>query len=318
RERALAYGITPGALNEQLAALMGGEVVSEIYEGQRVYDLVVRLPLEWRESPDRLSILYVDTQSGQRVPLSYVAELHQATGPNTILRENTQRRFVVSINPTTDDLNSVVETLQAKVASELVLPTGYSVAFEGEYQAQQAARRTIMIMCALILLLIVFLLFSYFKNFSFVLLVLSIIPISLIGGVLYTGMTLNNISIATLVGFIAVAGIAARNNIMLLSHYLHLMRHEGEGFTRQMVERGTLERLVPILMTAISAGLALVPLILAADEPGKEILNPVAIVIVGGLVSSTVLGLAVTPAIFYAFFRKPAEKSIRLEAAASE
>ncbi|MEN8862789.1 MAG: efflux RND transporter permease subunit [Lentimonas sp.] len=318
RERALAYGITPGALNEQLAALMGGEVVSEIYEGQRVYDLVVRLPLEWRESPDRLSILYVDTQSGQRVPLSYVAELHQATGPNTILRENTQRRFVVSINPTTDDLNSVVETLQAKVASELVLPTGYSVAFEGEYQAQQAARRTIMIMCALILLLIVFLLFSYFKNFSFVLLVLSIIPISLIGGVLYTGMTLNNISIATLVGFIAVAGIAARNNIMLLSHYLHLMRHEGEGFTRAMVERGTLERLVPILMTAISAGLALVPLILAADEPGKEILNPVAIVIVGGLVSSTVLGLAVTPAIFYAFFRKPAEKSIRLEAAASE
>ena len=297
---------------------MGGEVVSEIYEGQRVYDLVVRLPLEWRESPDRLSNLYVDTQSGQRVPLSYVAELHQATGPNTILRENTQRRFVVSINPTTDDLNSVVEALQAKVASELVLPTGYSVAFEGEYQAQQAARRTIMIMCALILLLIVFLLFSYFRSFSFVLLVLSIIPISLIGGVLYTEMTLNNISIATLVGFIAVAGIAARNNIMLLSHYLHLMRHEGEAFTREMVERGTLERLVPILMTAISAGLALVPLILAADEPGKEILNPVAIVIVGGLVSSTVLGLAVTPAIFYALFRKPAEKSIRLEAAASE
>ncbi len=317
-ERALAYGITPGALNEQLAALMGGEVLAEIYEGQRVYDLVVRLPLEWRESPDRLANLYVDTQSGQRVPLSYVAELHQATGPNTILRENTQRRFVVSINPTTDDLNSVVEALQAKVADELVLPTGYSIAFEGEYQAQQAARRTIMIMCVLILLLIMFLLFSYFKTFSFVLLVLSIIPISLIGGVFYTGMTLNNISIATLVGFIAVAGIAARNNIMLLSHYLHLMRHEGEAFTRAMVERGTLERLVPILMTAISAGLALVPLILAADEPGKEILNPVAIVIVGGLVSSTVLGLVVTPTIFYAFCKKSAEKSIRLESAASE
>lgn len=318
RERALAYGVTPGKLNEQLAALMGGEVVAEIYEGQRVYDLVVRLPLEWRESPDRLSNLYVDTLSGQRVPLSYVAEIHQATGPNTILRENTLRRFVVSINPTTDDLNAVVEALQAKVAEELVLPQGYSVEFEGEYQAQQEARDTIFIMCTVILLLIIFLLYSYFKTFSFVWLVLSIIPISLIGGVFYTSMTLNNVSIATLVGFIAVTGIAARNNIMLLSHYLHLMRHEGEAFSREMVVRGTLERLVPILMTALSAGLALIPLIMAADEPGKEILNPVAIVIVGGLISSTLLGLAVTPAIFYAFFQKSAEKSIRLKAAASE
>ena len=318
RDRALAYGVTPGKLNEQLASLMGGEVVAEIYQGQRVYDLVVRLPLEWRESPERLSNLYVDTLSGQRVPLSYVAEIHQATGPNTILRENTLRRFVVSINPTTDDLNAVVETLQSKVAEELVLPQGYSVAFEGEYQAQQDARRTIFIMCVMILLLIIFLLYSYFKTFNFVWLVLSIIPISLIGGVFYTSITLNNISIATLVGFIAVTGIAARNNIMLLSHYLHLMRHEGEAFTREMVVRGTLERLVPILMTAISAGLALTPLIMAADEPGKEILNPVAIVIVGGLISSTLLGLAVTPAIFYAFFQKSAEKSIRLEAAASE
>ncbi|MFQ3224108.1 MAG: CzcA family heavy metal efflux pump [Lentimonas sp.] len=318
RDRALAYGVTPGKLNDQLAALMGGEVVSEIYEGQRVYDLVVRLPLAWRESPDRLANLYIDTLSGQRVPLSYVAEIHQATGPNTILRENTMRRFVVSINPTTDDLNTVVEALQAKLSSDLVLPEGYTVSFEGEYQAQQEARRTIAIMCALILLLIVFLLYSYFKTFSFVLLVLSIIPISLIGGVLYTHYTLDNVSIATLVGFIAVTGIAARNNIMLLSHYLHLMRHEGEVFSRAMIERGTLERLVPILMTAISAGLALIPLIIAADEPGKEILNPVAIVIVGGLISSTLLGLAVTPAIFYACFQKPSEKAIRLEAAASE
>lgn len=318
RARALAYGVTPGKLNAQLAALMGGEAVAEIYEGQRVYDLVVRLPLEWRESPDRLANLYIDTLSGQRVPLGYVAEIHQATGPNTILRENTLRRFVVSINPTTDDLNSVVEQLQRAVADGVALPQGYTIAFEGEYQAQQEARRTIAIMCALILLLIVFLLYSYFKTFSFVLLVLSIIPISLIGGVLYTHFTLDNISIATLVGFIAVTGIAARNNIMLLSHYLHLMRHEGEFFSREMVERGTLERLVPILMTAISAGLALIPLILAADEPGKEILNPVAIVIVGGLISSTLLGLAVTPAIFYAFFQGSAEKSIRLESAASE
>lgn len=318
RKRALAYGVTPGDLNEQLATLMGGEAVAEIYEGQRVYDLVVRLPLEWRESPSRLAKLYIDTQSGQRIPLSYIANIRQATGPNTILRENTLRRFVVSINPTTSDLNSVVEELQTQVAEQIKLPTGYTLAFEGEYQAQQEARKTIMIMSAIILVVIVFLLFSFFKSFSFVVLVLTIIPISLIGSVLYTRYTLDNISIATLVGFIAITGIAARNNIMMISHYLHLMRHEGEKFTRSMVERGTLERVVPVLMTAVSAGLALIPLVLAADEPGKEILNPVAIVIIGGLVSSTLLGLGVTPALFYTFCRKAAEKSVQLKSAASE
>ena len=172
-------------------------------------------------------------------------------------------------------------------------------------------------MSAVILLVITFLLYSYFRSVSFVLLVFTNIPVSLIGGVLFTHYTLNNISIATLVGFIAIAGIAARNNIMMISHYLHLMRHEGESFTRKMVERGTLERLVPVLMTALSAGIALLPLVLAADEPGKEILNPVAVVIVGGLFSSTLLGLGMTPAIFYTFCRGAAEKSISLKAAAS-
>jgi Cu/Ag efflux pump CusA len=142
--------------------------------------------------------------------------------------------------------------------------------------------------------------------------------VSLIGAILYTGATLNNISIATLVGFIAITGIAARNNIMMISHYLHLMRHEGEGFTREMVERGTLERLVPVLMTALSAGIALIPLLLASEDPGKEILNPVAIVIVGGLLSSTVLGLGITPALFFTFCRKSAEKAVAQEAPASQ
>lgn len=318
RKRALAYGITPGALNEQLAALMGGETVAEIYDGQRVYDLVVRLPKEWRESQNRLANLYIDTQSGQRIPLNYVADIRHGTGPNTILRENTIRRFVVSINPTTSDLNTVVEQLQSAVSDQVILPQGYTLSFEGEYEAQQGARKTILIMSSVIMLIIIVLLYSYFRSFSFVLVVLTIIPISLIGSIIYTHYTLDNISIATLVGFIAVTGIAARNNIMMISHYLHLMRQEGEPFTRSMVERGTLERLVPVLMTAISAGLALLPLVLVADDPGKEILNPVAIVIIGGLISSTLLGLAVTPALFYTFCRKAAVKSIRLESAASE
>ena len=240
RKRALAYGVTPGALNDELASLMGGETVAEVYEGVRVYDLVVRLPKEWRENPERLKDLYIDTLSGQSIPLSYVANIRNATGPNTIMRENTQRRFVVSINPTTSDLNAVVEELQRQVAEKVDLPEGYTISFEGEYQAQQEARRTIIITSLIILMVVIFLLYSYFQSFSFVLLVLSNIPISLIGAILYTRFTLNNISIATLVGFIAIAGIATRNNIMMISHYLHMMRHEGESFTRSMVERGTL------------------------------------------------------------------------------
>jgi CzcA family heavy metal efflux pump len=318
RKRAMAYGVTPGALNDELASLIGGETVAEVYEGVRTYDLVLRLPPEWRENPERLKHLYIDTYTGQTIPLSYVANIRQATGPNTIMRENTQRRFVVSINPTTSDLNAVVEELQKQVAANIQLPDSYSISFEGEYQAQQEARRIIWIMSLVILTVIVFLLYSYFQSFHFVLLVLSNIPFSLIGAILYTRFTLNNISIATLVGFIAIAGIAARNNIMMISHYLHMMRHEGEGFTRAMVERGTLERLVPVLMTALAAGIALVPLILAGEEPGKEILNPVAIVIVGGLFSSTLLGLGVTPAIFYHFCRGAAEKALRLNASAAD
>ncbi len=318
RKRALAYGVHPGHLNEELAALIGGEAVAEVYEGQRVYDLVVRLPADWRESPDRLSQLYIDTVNGQRIPLSYVADIRQASGPNTILREDMQRRFVVSINPTVSDLNSVVEQLQEEVNEQVNLPEGYTLSFEGEYQAQEDAKRRIGIMSASILLVIVFLLFSYFRSWLFVVLVLFNIPISLIGGVLMTRWMLDTVSIATLVGLIAVSGIAARNTIMMLSHYLHLMRHEGESFNRGMVERGTEERLVPVLMTALSAGIALIPLVMAADAPGKEILNPVAVVIVGGLVSSTLLGLAVTPAVFHAFCRKAAERAIARDAAASQ
>jgi len=296
---------------------MGGEEVAQVFEGQRVYDLVVRLPVEWREDPSRLENLYIDTQGGQRIPLSYVAEIHQATGPNTILRENTQRRFVVSINPTTTDLNAVVEQLQAEVAAKLMLPEGYTLSFEGEYQAQEDASHTIMIMSAIILLVVVFLLYGYFQSFRLVLLVLTSIPISLIGAIFYTRITLNNISIATLVGFIAISGIAARNSIMMISHYLHLMRHEGEEFSRTMVERGTLERLVPVLMTALAAVIALVPLILAADEPGKEILHPIAVVIIGGLCSSTLLGLGIIPALFYSLCRKAALRVVRENAPAT-
>lgn len=318
RDRALAYGVTPGALNEQLSALIGGENVAELYEGQRTIDLVIRLPETWRESPARLARMLIDTEDGQLIPLRLVADIREAKGPNVIQREDTQRRFVVSINPTERDLAGLVEQLQAEVADKVKIPDGYDVRFEGEYQAQQDATKRIALLSAAVFILIVFLLYGYFKTPFFATQVICDIQLAFIGGLAFTWIMLDNISIATLVGLIAVAGIASRNSILLISHYLHLMRHEGEGFTRQMVERGTLERLVPVLMTALATGIALVPLVLAADAPGKEILHPIAVVIVGGLVTSTLLGLGVTPAVFYAFGRRAAERSVSLKSSASD
>jgi Cu/Ag efflux pump CusA len=237
---------------------------------------------------------------------------------------------VVSINPTSGDLVPLVEELEKQITEQIDLPNGYSVSYEGEYVAQQDASKRIAIMSALVLVIIACLLYSYFGTSVFTLQVLADIPIALIGGIVLTYFTLNNISIATLVGFIAIAGIAARNSIMMISHYLHLMRHEGESFSREMIVRGTLERLVPVLMTALSAGIALLPLVAnlgfipylpdsnPAEAPGKEILNPVAIVIVGGLVTSTVLGLAVTPAVFWLFGRKAALKAVAQKAPATQ
>lgn len=318
RERARAYGVQPGVLNEQLSTLLGGKVLSELREGQRTIDLLLRLPEQWRNSPEKIGEMLVETGSGQRVPLRLVADVREAKGPNVINRENTQRRIVIGMNTNERDLESLVLRLQREVSEKVKLPAGYYVSFEGEFQAQQEAAKRIGSLTILVFVMIALLLYGYFRTPVFAIQVLCDIPLALIGGLALTYWKLNNISIATLVGFIAVAGVAARNSIMLISHYLHLMQHEGENFTREMIVRGTLERLVPVLMTALSAGIALIPLVLAAGEPGKEILHPVAVVICGGLVTSTLLGLGVTPAVFYAFGRKAAETALRLEAPAAQ
>ncbi len=317
RDRAAAYGVAPGRLNAQLSALIGGKEVAELREGQRIVNLVVRLPLSWRDSPDRIAQLPVETSTGQYVPLSLVADVREAKGPNVIFRENSQRRFTVAIKPTSRDVGSLVQRLQQEVKEKVKLPEGYFITYEGEFQAQQEATQRIALYSAVVLVVIGFLLYGYFRTPFFAVQVLCDIPLALVGGLVFTYFKLGNISIATLVGFIAVAGVAARNSIMLISHYLHLMAVEGEGFTPQMVIRGTKERLVPVLMTALAAGIGLVPLILAADQPGKEILHPVAVVIVGGLVTSTLLGLGVTPTVFYTFGRKAARIAVASGAAAA-
>jgi CzcA family heavy metal efflux pump len=317
RDRAKAYGIAPGKLNEQLSALIGGKEVAELREGQRAVNLVTRLPVEWRDSPDKIAELPIEAGEGQHIPLSLVADVREAKGPNVIFRENSQRRFALAIKPTVQDVTNLVTRMRDEVTAKVKMPEGYFITFEGEFQAQQEATQRIAIFTLVILAVIAFLLYGYFRTPFFALQVLCDIPLALVGGLVFTYFKLNNISIATLVGFIAVAGVAARNSIMLISHYLHLMQHEGEGFTKKMVIRGTKERLVPVLMTALAAGIGLIPLVLAADQPGKEILHPVAVVIVGGLVTSTLLGLGVTPTVFYTFGRKAAASAIENDAPAS-
>jgi CzcA family heavy metal efflux pump len=311
RERAVAYGVQPGTLNEQVSTLLGGKTVAELREGQRTVDLVLRLPESWRDSPEKIGELLVETDRGQRIPLRLVADIREGKGPNVINRENTQRRIVIAANTGVRDLESLVNHWESAVREQVKLPEGYFLRFEGEFQAQQAAAKRIAFYFALVLLAVTVLLFGYFRSLSLALQVMLNIPLALMGGLALTWGLIDNISIATIVGFIAVGGVAARNGIMMISHYLHLMKHEGEPFSREMIVRGTLERLVPVLMTALCAGIALIPLLLAANEPGKEILHPVAVVIVGGLVSSTLLDLMITPAVFYLFGRKAALKYIQ-------
>jgi Cu/Ag efflux pump CusA len=317
RERALAYGVQPGNINEQVSTLLGGQTMTELREGQRTMELTLRLPEQWRDSPEKLGNLLIETDQGQRIPLCLVADIREGKGPNVINRENAQRRIVVGANTSERDLESLVTQWESAVREKVKLPEGYFLRFEGEFQAQQAATKRIALYFCLVLLAVTILLFSYFRSISLALQVMLNIPLALMGALALTWLLINNISIATIVGFIAVGGVAARNGIMMISHYLHLMAHEGEKFSRAMIVRGTQERLVPVLMTALSAGIALIPLLIAANEPGKEILHPVAVVIVGGLISSTLLDLMVTPAVFFLFGRKAAEKAVSTHAPAA-
>ncbi len=317
RERASVHGVLPGELNAELSALLGGAVVGQLREDQRVIDLAIRLPESWRGDAETIRNLPIHTVKGDSIPLHLVAHVHEAAGPSSVYRENTQRRYVVSIKPSERDAGALVKQLEEKVRKEVPTPAGYFISYEGDFRAEQAATQRIVLLFVGILLLILLLLWSYFRSLILAMQVLLNLPLALMGSLALTWWLVGNISIATLVGFIAVGGIAARNGIMMISHYLHLMKHEGEGFTYSMIERGTLERFVPVTMTALSAGIALIPFVIAMGEPGKEILSPVAICIVGGLVSSTLLDFAVTPAIFRLFGKKAALKSLALNAPAT-
>ncbi len=317
RDAAQRYGVSPGAINQQVSRLLGGATLTELREGEASVDLVMRLPASQRTWPEQLAGLTIADANGAPLSLDLVADVHEVNGPNVINRENGSRRIVISANTDQRDLATLVETWQQRVEKEVARPEGYRVRFEGEYLARQEASKRILGLFGIIIVIMTVLLTGYFRSFSLSLQVMLNIPLALAGALALTWRLIDNISIATLVGFIAVGGVAARNGIMMISHYLHLMRHEGETFSIAMIRRGTLERLVPVLMTALSAGIALIPLLLSPNEPGKEILHPVAVAIVGGLISSTLLDLIVTPAVFLLIGKKAAQQALLREAPAA-
>jgi CzcA family heavy metal efflux pump len=305
RAAAARYGLTPGDVAEQLETALGGETVSDVLEGQNTYAVVVRTDSATRSSVAGIAGLFLQNDEGLQVPVSEVASVSTGQGPNQILHENGQRRIVIQANVADRSLGEVIDEMQRTVAARVQLPQGYYITYGGQFEAQQEASRLLAILSLFSLAAMFMVLYSHFRSSRIVLQVLLNIPLALIGSLIAIAITDRVISIASIVGFITLTGIASRNGIMMISHYIHLVREEGEAFTRSMIVRGSLERLVPVLMTALTAGLALIPLVLARGEPGKEILYPVAVVILGGLVSSTLLDIVVTPAVFWRF-GKPA------------
>jgi Cu/Ag efflux pump CusA len=311
RARAAQYGLQPGEITDTLETALNGKKVSEAIEGARRYDVVVRFDDASRNSLDALRNATVDAPNGTQIPVSAIAQIENLPGPNQILRENARRRIVVSANTGGRDLGSVVGDMQQRVAAQVNLPPGYFVEFGGQFQASQEATKTLSYLSVFSLVAIFFLLIKALGDWRAALQVMINIPLALIGAVIAMLITGGVFSVATLVGFISLVGITSRNGIMMISHYLHLMREEGEDFTEHMIVRGSLERLVPVMMTALTAGLSLIPLVIAADAPGKEILHPLAVVVLGGILTSTLLDQVVTPALFYKFGKPVADKIIR-------
>jgi CzcA family heavy metal efflux pump len=303
REAMALYGAQVADLAADIETAFNGEVVGQILEGQYPYDLLVRYAEPYRDSPEAIRSALFATPAGPQVPLKELARVYQASGPNTISRENVSRKIVIQANAAGRDVAGVVHDVQQRINSRVKFPSGYFVTYGGQFESAQSAGRIILLLSLLSIGAIIVLLYTEFRNFRDALLVMVNLPLALIGGVLAIRFTGGVISIASLVGFITLFGIAARNGILLIAHY-HTLIDSQKCSLRDAIIRGSLERMNPILMTALSAGLALVPLALGGGQPGKEIQTPMAIVILGGLLSSTILNMVVIPALYYRFGAK--------------
>ncbi|WP_207461215.1 efflux RND transporter permease subunit [Azospirillum sp. SYSU D00513] len=310
-ERALLYGVQPADLARRLAHLTNGSVVSEVIDGIRRFEVNVMLP-DHARSAQGLGALLIDTPSGY-VPVSLVARVIEGTGPNEVLRENGQRRILVTANGDGSNGNLIAREIH-EMLEQIRIPTGYYIAFEGIYAEQTRSTLRLGLMALVSLSLIFAILYTRYRSVVLACIIMANVPLALIGSVIALKITGLPLSIASIIGFITLTGISTRNGILKVSHYINLVLHEGETFGRALILRGSNERLVPVLMTATSAGVALVPLILGAGEAGKEILHPVAVVVFGGLVSATALDALLTPLLFNRFGLKPLERLMAAQA----
>jgi HME family heavy-metal exporter len=304
-QRAAAYGVAPAEVARVLQVMANGEVLSQVNDGVRRFDVVLRLADSDR-TLEGLRVLLLPTPSGP-VPLERLATLEDGDGPNQVGRESARRRIVVFANTSGRDTAAIIERVRAELDA-VQMPEGYFTVLEGQFQAQEAASRRIAILALVSLLLVYAVLYSRYRSAVLAGIVMANVPMAMVGGIVALWLAGGELSIASLVGFVTLAGIAARNGILKISHYINLALHEGEVFGRALVVRGSLERLTPVLMTALTAAVALSPLLVGAEEPGKEILHPVAVVIFGGLVSSTLLDTLVTPVMFLRWGRRPLER----------
>jgi HME family heavy-metal exporter len=301
------HGVTRAYVAQILQTALQGEVVSQVLEGQRRFDLLVRLEESYRTDYANLGRLRIDLPDNRgQIELRELADVGEGSGPNAVNRENARRRIVIRCNTQDRDLASAVAEIQQRVQDQVVLPEGYFVEYSGQFESQQRATRLIMILAAASVIGMFVVLMILFPSVRIVLQILNALPTAFIGGVMALVITQQDLTVASLVGFISLGGIAVRNGILLVTHYIHLMKEEGEEFTREMVLRGSLERLAPVLMTALTAGIGLVPLVLGGQEPGREILYPVATVILGGLVTSTFCEFLIHPGLFLKFSGKDA------------
>lgn len=303
RDALQRFGLQAGKVAEELEVFYNGKVTGQIYDGQKTFDILIRANEHERSNLEAIRSTQISTPDGTLVPLEQIADIEQTVTVNQVTHENTQRRMVISANVQERDLGSTVEEIKKQVG-KLQLAQGTYVVYSGLIESQESATQLIGLLSLISIISIFLVLFTHFKSSRIVFQIMLNVPLALVGSVVAVLLSGGVFSVATLVGFITLTGIASRNGIMMISHYIHLVEHEGEHFGKELIIRGSLERLVPVLMTALVAALALIPLTLDSQAAGKEILYPVAMVILGGLISSTLLDMVVTPVVFYVFGEK--------------
>ena len=309
RDMLAKYGISLPEFSEFINVALSGRVVSQVNEGGKVFDLTVKVNDQKRTTMEEIGELTMDA-NGRKIPLHYVADILPLSGPNTISRENVQRKIVVSANVVGRDLKGVVSDIQDTIEEQISLPEGYHVEFGGQFESEAAASRTLFLTSLISILLIFLILFHEFRSVPLSGIIMLNLPLAIIGGVISIWFTSGIISIPSIIGFISLFGIATRNGILLVSHYNHL-QEQGLELTESIIQ-GSLDRLNPILMTALTSALALIPLALGGDLPGNEIQSPMAQVILGGLLSSTLLNGFVVPIVYYLLNKRQQKNKVQV------